>query len=606
MNKMTFVCSTLFMMLYASLSYGATQHAIALHGEPKYKEGFTHFDGVNPEAPKGGDLKIAVVGGFDTMNPFILKGTPPAGIRDVMFESLLKRSPEEPFSLYGLIAESLEVAPDRSWVIFNINPKAKWQDGTPITAKDVAFSHKTFLETGTPAQQMYYKKVENVDILGDRKIKFTFKKIDGKYDREMPMIIGVMAVIPEHFFKGKDFEKTGMTPLLSSGPYKVVKIEPGRAVIYQRDPNHWSQDLPVNKGYYNFDTVRFDYYKNTAVAFEAFKAGEAYTREEADAGKWFRGYDFPAIQNGEVKKLAIPHQHQVGMQAFAFNTRRELFQDPRVRRALAYIFDFDWVNKNMFFGELTRTTSFFDNTELAAKNLPEGKELALLEPFRNQLSKEIFEEAYTLPTFGANKRENLRIAKNLLKEAGWELKNGTLVNGKTGQSFTFEILLKVPELEKLALAFARDLRQLGIQANVRTVDTAQYENRTINMDFDMILHTWGHSLSPGNEQSFYWSSKAADEPGTRNYPGIKSPAIDALCNQVTSVHDREDLVATIRALDRTLLWGHYVIPIGHRTKDYIAYRTFIEHPPLGPMGLPSIHTFWTKPENQKKKVNYEQ
>ncbi len=579
----------------------SVQHGFATHGPLKYPANFNHFNGVNPDAPKGGELKIAVVGGFDTLNPFTLKGTAPAGIRDIMFESLLKRSPDEPASLYGLIAESLEVAPDRSWVIFNIHTKAKWQDGTPITAKDVVFSHKTFLETGTPAQKMYYKKVDKVDVLGDRKVKFTFKKVDGKYDREMPMIMGIMAIIPEHFFKGRDFEKTGMEPLLGSGPYKVAKVEPGRAMIYKRDPNHWSRDIPANKGYYNFDTLRFDYYKNAAVAFEAFKAGEAYTREESDTGKWARGYDFPAVKKGDVRKLAIPHQHQVGMQGLAFNTRREMFKDPRVRRALAYAFDFDWINEHMFYGELTRTTSFFDNTELAAKNLPEGRELALLEPYKAQLPKEVFTEAYTLPTFGKNKRENLKIAKQLLAEAGWVLKNGKLVHGKTGKPFTFEILLKVPEQEKIALAFIRDIKPLGIDARARTVDTAQYENRTINMDFDAIVHFWGHSLSPGNEQSFYWSSKAADEPGTRNYPGIKSPVIDALCNNLTCVTEREDLVATIRALDRTLLWGHYVIPFGHRTKDYVAYWTFIEHPELGPMGLPSIHTFWTKPENQRKK-----
>lgn len=584
-----FVC--LFSVV--SIVKAEQKHGIAMHGDLKYPANFTHFETVNPNAPKGGEYVLAIVGTYDTLNPFILKGTAPAGIRDILFESLLDRSPDEPFSLYGLVAESLEVAPDRSWIVFNINPKAKWQDGRPITAKDVVFSYKTFLEQGTPGQQMVYKKVEKAEVINDHKVKFTFKKIEGEYDREIPLMIGLMLLIPEHYFKDKNFEQTGLTPILTSGPYKVTKVEPGRSIIYKRDPNYWAKDLPVNKGHYNFDTLRFDFYKNAAVAFEAFKAGEVYSREESDTGKWAQNYNFPAVQKGLVKKVEIPHQHQVGMQAFVFNTRREIFKDPRVRRALSYVFDYDWLNKNMFHGAMTRTTSFFDNTDLAAKGLPEGAELALLEPFRAQLPVEVFEKPYTLPTFEKGKRENLKIAQGLLKQAGWIIKKGKLVNEKTGKPFTFEIILNVPENEKVALPFARDLKQLGINATVRTIDGAQYENRRVDMNFDMILHFWGHTLSPGHEQSFYWSSKAADESGTRNYPGVKSPVVDSLCRTITQAKTREDLVSAVRALDRVLLWGHYVIPGGHRTKDYIAYwRTKIDHPPLGVMGLPSIHTFW--------------
>lgn len=582
--------------LVSFISYGkaAEQHGIAMHGDLKYPANFTHFDTVNADAPKGGEYVAGVVGTFDTLNPFILKGTAPLGIRDIMFESLLKRSPDEPFSLYGRVAESLEVAPDRSWITFTINPKAKWQDGMPITAKDVAFSYSTFLEHGTPGQQMAYKKVEKAEVLNDRKIKFTFKKIDGAYDRELPLMMGTMTLIPEHYFKNKNFEKTGLTPFLTSGPYKVTKVEPGRSITYQRDPNYWGKDLAVNKGEYNFDTLRFDYYKNAAVAFEAFKAGNVCSREESDTGKWAQNYNFPAIQKGQVQKVEIPHQHQVGMQGFVFNTRRDIFKDPRVRRALAYVFDYDWLNKNMFHGAMTRTTSFFDNTDLAAKGLPEGDELALLEPFRDQLPPEVFTEPYTLPSFEKGSRENLKIAKQLLTEAGWVIKNGKLVNDKTGKPFAFEIILNVPENEKVALPFMRNLKQLGIEATVRTLDAAQYENRRIDMDFDAILHFWGHTLAPGNEQNFYWSSKAADEPGTRNYPGVKSPVVDFLCKKITAAERREELVAAVRALDRVLLWGHYVVPGGHRTKDYIAYWDTIDHPPFGVMGLPSIHSFWAK------------
>jgi microcin C transport system substrate-binding protein len=570
------------------------QHGIAMHGSLKYPPSFTHFDIVNPHAPKGGDFKLAVVGTFDTLNPFVLKGTAPAGVRDILIESLMKRSPDEPFSQYGLVAESLEVAPDRSWVVFHINPKAKWQDGVPILAKDVLFSFNTFAEHGTPNQKMTYKKVEKAEALDEHTVKFTFKKVDGKYDEEMPLIIGGMSLLAEHDLKGKDFEKTGLTPLLTSGPYKVAKVEPGRSIIYERDPNYWGANLPVNKGYFNFDTLRFDFYKNATVAFEAFKAGDSYTREETDPAKWAQKYDFPAVQRGLVKCVEIPHQHQVGMRAFVFNTRKDIFRDPRVRRALAYAFDYDWLNKTLFYGAFTRTTSFFDNTELAAKGLPQGAELALLEPFRSQLPKEVFEKPYTVPTFEKGKRENLKIAKELLKEAGWINKGGKLVNAKTGKPFTFEIILNTPEGEKVALALARDLKPLGIDATVRTVDAAQYENLRTNMNFDMIMHFWGHSMSPGNEQLFYWSSKAADEPGTRNYPGIKSPVVDSLCNVVTNAKTQEELTAAVKALDRVLLWGHYVIPLGHSSKDCVAYWAKIDHPPLGPTGLPSIHTFWSK------------
>lgn len=589
-----------FYLFFASMALlslplkAESQHGFAMHGNVKHPPTFTHFDIVNPSAPKGGDFKLAVVGTFDTLNPFILKGTAPAGIRDILIESLMKRSPDEPFSQYGLVAESLEVAPDRSWVVFHINPKARWQDGVPITAKDVAFSFHTFVENGTPNQKMTYKKVEKVEILGELTIKFTFNKVDGKYDEEMPLIMGGMALLAEHDLKGKDFEKTGLTPLLTSGPYKVAKVEPGRSIVYERDPNYWGADLPVNKGYFNFDTLRFDFYKNATVAFEAFKAGNAYTREEADPAKWMQNYNFPAVQQGLVKCVEIPHQHQVGMRAFAFNTRKDFFQDPRVRRALAYAFDYDWLNKTLFYGAYTRTQSFFDNTELAAKGLPEGEELALLEPFRAQLPKEVFERPYTLPTFKKDKRENLKIARQLLKEAGWVNKGGKLVNAKTGKPFAFEVILNTPEGEKIALAFARDLKQLGIDVAVRTVDAAQYENLRTNMNFDMIMHFWGHSMSPGNEQLFYWSSKAADEPGTRNYPGIKSPVVDTLCNKVTNARTREDLIAAVKALDRVLLWGHYVIPLGHANKDCVAYWNRIDHPPLGPTGVPSIHTFWAR------------
>ena len=593
--------ATLFFCCAATLSLplqAVGTHALSKHGDVKYPSDFFHFESVNPDAPKGGDFKLAVVGTFDSLNPFILKGTAPAGIREIMFESLMKRSPDEPFTLYGLVASSVIKAPDNSWVEFIINPKAKWQDGVPITAKDVAFSYRTFLEHGTPNQQMAYKKVKSVEILAKNKIKFTFEPTEsGKYDAEMPLLMGMMLLLAEHDLKGKDFEKTGLTPLLTSGPYKVAKVEAGRSITYEKNPHYWGADLPVNKGYFNFKTLRFDFYKNATVAFEAFKAGNSDTKEESDLGKWANNYNFPAVQQGLVERIEIPHEHQVGMQGFAFNMRQELFKDPRVRQALAYAFDFEGLNKTLYNGALVRTTSFFDNTNLAAKRLPKGAELALLEPFRAQLPQELFETPYTLPTFQKGGRENIKKAQALLKEAGWVTKNGKLVNAKTGKPFKFELILNVPENEKIALTLQRSLKPLGIDMAVRTVDAAQYENLRTNMNFDAIIHFWGHSMSPGSEQTFYWSSKAADEPGTRNYPGIKSPVVDKLCEAVDQATTREDLTAAIRALDRVLLWGHYVLPLGHRTKDCVACWKRIGFPPLGKvktLGIPSIHTFWIK------------
>ncbi len=573
-------------------THAEAQHGIAMHGAPKYDQNFKHFDRVNPDAPKGGNIVLAEVGSFDSLNPLILKGHPAAGVRELTLESLLKRSPDEPFSLYGLLAESIEVAPDRSWVIFSIRPEARWHDGTPITAKDVAFSHQIQLEKGTANRRMYYKKVKSVEVLGDRKVKMTFNKQDGEYDRELPLTMGLMTIIPEHIYSKQGIEKTGLKPLMGSGAYKVSKVNAGRAVTYERDPNYWGKDLAVNKGFNNFDHIQYDYYRNASVLFEALKARKISYRHEIDSAKWNTNYNFKAIQDGSIIKTEVSHKHQVGMHAFAFNTRNPLFGDPKVRRALTFAFDFDWLNKSLQHGAMDRTVSYFDNTELASKGLPEGKELELLAEFKDQLPEEVFTTEYSLPSFAKQKRANIAKAQHMLKDAGWHLENSKLTNNKTGQDFTFEILLNQPENEKLALAFARDLKRLGITAKVRTVDPSQYENRRVNKDFDMIITLWGHTLSPGGEQQYYWTSKAADQPGTRNYSGIKCPAVDVLCQKITRAETREDLVAAVKALDRVLLNGHYVIPFGHRSKDYVVYSKKIDHPKFGPEGIPEITLWW--------------
>lgn len=582
-------------LLFSLQAKGEASHGIAAHGNLKYGADFTHFDSANPDAPKGGEITLGKVGTFDSLNPLILKGQAAVGIREITLESLLKRSPDEPFSLYGLLAESVEAASDRSWVIFKIRPEAKWSDGQPVTAKDVVFTYNTLLNKGRANLRMFYKKVKTVEALDTLTVKMTFKKQNGSYDREIPMIMGLMPIIPEHIYRQQDFEKTGLKPLIGSGPYKVAKVEPGRSITYERDPNYWGASLPVNAGYYNFEKVTYDYYRNVSVLFEALKAGKIDLHLEIDVARWMTHYNFNAIKDGRIIKLAVPHSHQVGMHAFAFNVRKPIFSNPKVRRALTYAFDFDWMNKNLQHGQMNRTKSYFDNTELASRGLPEGDELLLLEPFRDDLPQEVFSTEYTLPTFNEHKRANFAIAQSLLKEAGWHLKNGKLINNETGEPFTFEILLNQPENEKLAMSFARDLKRLGITANVRTVDAAQYENRRVNKDFDMIITLWGHTLSPGNEQQYYWTSKAADQPGTRNYPGIKCAAVDAMCDAIAKAEDRQDLVTAVRALDRVLLNGHYVIPFGHRTKDYVVYNEKIDHPEFRPEGIPDFSLWWQKP-----------
>lgn len=599
MKFVKFLCVSVG-LLSASLN-AEMQHGIAMHGDMKYGKDFRNFGIVNPDAPQGGEFRMGIVGTFDSVNPFITKGKTAAGVRELTIDSLLKRSPDEPFSLYGLIAEGVEAAPDRSWVIFTLNPKAKWHDGKPITVNDVKFSFEIQRDRGNPSRKIFFSKVDQVEILNDRQIKFTFKKIDGQYDAEMPLIIGVMGILPEHFFKTIDFEKTGLKPILGSGPYKITEVNSGHKIVYEKVPNYWAKDLPINKGFYNFDTVKMEYFGNKTVAFEAFKAGEIDLWEETDPGDWKQNYDFQAVKDGKVSKVEVQHQHQVGMEAFVFNTRNSLFADEKVRRALTQVFDFEWLNKNLYRGEKTRTLSFFDNTELASKGLPQGAELALLEKYKKDLPQAVFVEEFALPkTDGSgNIRTQLRTAKQMLKEAGWETKNGKLVNAKTGKPFEFEILLNSPANEKVALAFARNLKQLGVQANVRTVDASQYESRRVNKDYDMIISFWGHTMSPGSEQKYYWSSRAADEPGTRNYPGIKNPAIDALCDDVTAATTREDLITAVRALDRAVLAHHLIVPIGHRISDYIAYWNQLEHPPFDKKnGFPNYAMWWVKSAQQ--------
>ena len=567
------------------------RHAIAMHGEPKYPADFAHFDYVNPNAPKGGELRLADLGTFDNLNPFIVKGQAPDGI-GLPFETLLMPAADEPFSMYGLIAESIDTPPDRSWATYVIRKQARWHDGTPITPEDVIFSLDILRTKGAPSYRFYYAGVDKVEKVGPRAVKFTFKPGD---NRELPLIVGEMPILPRHYWQGRTFENTTLEPPLGSGPYRVGAFEPGRFIVYERVKDYWAENLPVHRGLYNFDRVRYDFYRDATVALEALKAGEFDFREENEAKKWATAYDdWAALRDGRAKKVLLDNQLPAGMQSYAYNLRRPLFADPRVRQALAYAFDFEWTNANLFYGQYRRTESYFANSELAATGLPGADELAVLAPLRGQIPPEVFTTAYRAPRPAPQQgiRPNLRIAMKLLEDAGWQVVDGKLT--KDGQPFRFEILLAQAAFERVSLPFARNLARLGIDARVRTVDTTQYVNRVRAFDFDMIVMSWGQSLSPGNEQAMFWSSAAADQPGSRNVGGIRNPAVDTLVDLVISAPDREQLVARTRALDRVLLWNHYVIPQWYMGANRLAYWDKFGMPDRIPMRGYQIYAWWSK------------
>jgi microcin C transport system substrate-binding protein len=544
-------------------------HAIAMHGEPKYGPDFTHFDYVNPDAPKGGTLRLAERGTFDSFNRFIPKGTPG---RTSSIESLMDGSGDEPFTMYGLIAESMEWPEDRSWVAFTLRPEARWHDGEPITVEDVIWSFETLKTKGHPFYRFYYGSVATAEKVGERKVKFSFSEAG---NRELPLIMGQLEVLPKHYWEaeGRDFESTTLDPPLGSGPYRVVDFEAGRHIVLERVEDYWGEDLPVNRGQNNFDRIRYDYYRDETAIRLALKSGDIDYREENQAKAWALEYDVPAVRDGWLNKVEIPHQRPSGMAAFVMNIRRTVFRDPLVRRALAFAFDFEWTNRNIFFGQYSRTESFFSNSELAATGLPEGEELEILERYRGRIPDEVFTTVYTAPsTDGLGwPRENLERAFELFAEAGWLVEDLKLVNAETKQPMTFEILYASPDLERVVLPFIRNLKRLGIDVRPRLVDPSQYINRLRSFDFDMILSGWGESESPGNEQRDFWSSSAADSPASRNRIGIKDPVIDELIELLIVAPTRESLIARTRALDRVLLWNHFVIPNWHLQKQRILY-----------------------------------
>ena len=569
---------------------------LAMHGEPGEAAGFTHFPYANPEAPKGGRAVFAVQGSFDSLNPLIVKGVSAEGVREYVYESLLARAYDEPFSLYGLIAASVETPADRSFVEFTLRPEAKFSDGTPITVADVIFSHALLRDHGRPNHRSYYRKVAKVEETGPNKVKFTF---DGSGDREMPLIIGLMPVLPRHLIDPGEFEKTTLAAPVGSGPYKVAKIDPGKSITFARDPAYWGRDLPVNRGLYNFDEITYDYYRDAGSMFEAFKSGLVRLRKEEDPTRWTEGYAFPALRDGRAVKEELPVETPAGMAALVFNTRRPIFADQRVREALIKLFDFEWINRTLYHGQYARTESYFARSDLSAHGRPADQaERALLAPYAAEVKPAILDGRFAFPVSdgtGEN-RDGRREALKLLEAAGYRLTGGRLVKEATGEPFSFEILAATRAQERLLLTFARALKQVGIEARIRQIDSAQYQRRKQTYDFDMIQYFWPVSLSPGNEQSFRFGSEAAATEGSFNYAGVKSPGVDAMIEALLKAKDRDSFVAAARALDRLLLSGDYVIPLFHLPRDWVAHWSDMKRPERTPLYGYQIDTWWIEPK----------
>jgi peptide/nickel transport system substrate-binding protein len=544
-------------------------HGIAMHGEPQLPQDASHFPYVNPDAPQGGVLRQAVTGSFDSLNPFIIRGQAVGAVRTYVFESLMSRNKAEPFSLYGLIAKSIDVAPDRSRVTFHLDPRASFSDRTPVTAADVMFSLETLRDHGRPNHRTYYSKVDRIEAPDDHTV--TFHLPEG--DRELVLILGLMPILPRHAFETREFEATTLEPLVGSGPYTVAEVRPGERIVFRKDPGYWGRDLPASRGLWNFDEIRLDYYRDDQAAFEAFKKGLADMRTETDPTRWSRGYDFPAVTRGDVVLETIPDALPAPVFAFVFNTRRALFADPRVREAMIHAFNFEWANENLFHDLFQRTQGYFDGSELSSLGNPaSARERDLLDKVGADLPEDILEGSYRLPVGdrSGRDRDNLRRAGELMAQAGWTPRNGVLTHQDTGQPFAFELLVQTREQERIGLHYKRLLGAIGVSVSLRQVDSSQFQRRLLSYDFDMVPVSWDNSLSPGNEQVFYWGSFGRTAEGTRNYMGAEDPAIDAVIEAMLEAEERDDFVAAVRALDRLLIAGRYIVPLYHAPGQWLA------------------------------------
>ena len=581
------------------------RHAVALDNDIKYPPNFPHFDYVNPQAPKGGTLKLSSTGTFDSFNPILDKGETVPGIsygKSLVYETLTTRSEDEINAAYGLLAESVSIPDDVASATFRLREEAKWADGQPVTPEDVVFSFNRIKDLN-PLFTNYYRHVISAEKTGERDVTFRF---DEKGNRELPMILGEFAVIPKHWWEGKaadgstrDVGKTTLEPVMGSGPYKIATFKAGSNIRYELRDDYWGKDLNVNIGHNNFAAIEYTMFGDRDVEFEAFRSANTDYWVENKAAHWATAFDFPAVRDGRIKReeLVNPLRSTGIMQAMVPNMRRDMFKDQRVREALNYVFNFEELNRTVFYGAYKRIDSYFWNTELASSGLPQGKELEILDTVRDKVPPEIFTEPYVNPVNGSPtaERDNLRKAIGLLKEAGFEIRGSRMVDAKTGKPFNFELLLSSPTLEVVAVPYQQMLRKIGIDMRVRTVDSAQYTNRLRNWDYDMTWVVWAQTLSPGNEQGDYWGSAAAGRQGSKNYAGISDPAIDALIQKVTFAKSRDDLVAATHALDRVLLAHHYVVPMYYSNTSRIAYAAKLQHPnelPTYGTGFPDI--WWDK------------
>jgi len=572
-------------------------HALSLIGAPKYPADFAHFDFANPDAPKGGIVRMADIGSFDSLNPVLYKGEAAGGL-SLVVESLMADSLDEPSTSYGLIAEWASYPADYSSVTFKLRDAARWNDGKPITPEDVIYSLEVN-KTANPRMGLYYKNVARAEATGANEVTFYF---DVKNNRELPMIMGQLTILPKHYWTGKDAKgdtrdpmKTTLEPPLGSGPYRIKQATPGRSISYERVQDYWGKDLPVNKGQWNYDEIRFDYYRDETVAFESFKAGSLDYWQESSAKNWATAYDFSAVRNGFIKRQEVAIKRTQPMQCFVLNLRRPQFEDRRVRQAFSLAFDFEWANKNLFYGQYARVGSYFQNSELAAEaGPPQGRELEILNEVKDGVPPEVFADGHKNPVNAApdDMRGNLRKAAELLKEAGFEVKNGVLANAKTGQQMKVEFLLVSPLFERIVQPYLRNLERLGIRGTIRMVDSAQYTRRLNVFDYDIVVSNFAQSDSPGNEQRDFWGSEAADREGSMNLIGVKNPAIDRLIDHVIFAKDRAELVAATRALDRALQWNEFVVPQWFSPNVRIAYWDRYGQPEVLPGLTPGFLQVW--------------
>lgn len=590
--------SALFACPSAKSARAEEAHAIAMHGKPAMQAGFNRMPYVNPDAPKGGRLTWGILGTFDSLNPLIVKGLAVPQMRNYVIESLMARGYDEPFTLYGLLARTVETDDDRTYVTFRLDPRARFSDGKPVTAEDVIFSWQLLRDHGRPNHRQYYAKVVKAETPDPLTVRFDLK---GANDRELPLILGLMPVLPEHAVDVATFEETSLTGPVGSGPYRVTAVKPGASVTLTRNADYWGRDLPINRGLYNFDEIRLDYFREANGQFEAFKRGLYDFRVENEPLRWHDGYDFPAVRSGEVLRDTTRPGVPQPSEFLVFNTRRPLFVDIRVRQALTLLFDFELVNRNYFFGLYARAAGYFAGSDLSAYGRPaDARERELLAPFAAQIPPDILDGSYRLPvTDGSGRdRTTLRAALKLLSEAGYELDGTVLRNRTTKAPFSFEILVTTRDQERIALAFQRDLRRAGIEPTVRSVDPVQFDQRRLGYEFDMIQNRWDQSLSPGNEQYFYWGSAAADNPGTRNYMGARDPAIDAMIAALLEARDHTGFVSAVRALDRVLIAGVYTIPLFNVSEQWIARWNRIERPKATALSGYLPETWWSKGQPQ--------